>query len=201
MGPGGAVLPGPRAGPVRTRCPMARLQGRAPATWPCAATPTPGPRSSAWWTQTTSSGPSTYAYRPLISPTPTWASQTCESNRNYEGSAVNTAASILQGLYMAVMSSRNERDSVPFVGTMGLFRRSALEGSGGLERVVHQRGHRGLGAGAQGGLVRGYTCPAASAGASSRPPTPGFNTQRYRWCFGAMQILRLHWRSFMPWDK
>ena len=29
------------------------------------------------------------------------------------------------------MSSRNERDSVPFVGTMGLFRRSALVGIGG----------------------------------------------------------------------
>jgi hypothetical protein len=26
-------------------------------------------------------------------------------------------------------------------------------------------------------------------------------TQRHRWCFGAMQILRLHWRSLMPWDR
>ena len=34
------------------------------------------------------------------------------------------------------------------------------------------------------------------------PPTfAGLNTQRHRWCFGAMQILRLHWRSLMPWDR
>jgi hypothetical protein len=26
-------------------------------------------------------------------------------------------------------------------------------------------------------------------------------TQRHRWCYGAMQILRLHWRSLMPWDR
>ncbi len=34
------------------------------------------------------------------------------------------------------------------------------------------------------------------------PPTfAGLNTQRHRWCFGGMQILRLHWRSLMPWDR
>jgi hypothetical protein len=32
------------------------------------------------------------------------------------------------------------------------------------------------------------------------PSFAGLNTQRHRWCFGAMQILRLHWRSLMPWD-
>ena len=58
--------------------------------------------------------------------------QTCEGNRDYEGSAYYTACvDSYQGFYLAVMSSRNERDTVPFVGTMGLFRRSALEGAGG----------------------------------------------------------------------
>ena len=33
------------------------------------------------------------------------------------------------------------------------------------------------------------------------PSFAGMNTQRHRWCFGAMQILRLHWRSLMPWDR
>ena len=80
--------------------------------------------------------------------------QTCEGNRDYEGSAYYTACvDSYQGFYLAVMSSRNERDTVPFVGTMGLFRRSALEERRRLERVVHQRGHRGLAAGAQGRLV------------------------------------------------
>jgi cellulose synthase/poly-beta-1,6-N-acetylglucosamine synthase-like glycosyltransferase len=58
--------------------------------------------------------------------------QTCEGNRDYEGSAYSTACvNSYQGFYLAVMSSRNERDSVPFVGTMGLFRRSALVDIGG----------------------------------------------------------------------
>jgi hypothetical protein len=25
--------------------------------------------------------------------------------------------------------------------------------------------------------------------------------QRFRWCFGGVQILRQHWRSLMPWDR
>jgi hypothetical protein len=33
------------------------------------------------------------------------------------------------------------------------------------------------------------------------PSFAGMLTQRHRWCFGAMQILRLHWRSLMPWDR
>ena len=127
--------------------------------------------------------------------------QTFEGNRDYEGSAYYTACvDSYQGFYLAVMSSRNERDTVPFVGTMGLFRRSALGRSGWLERMVHQRGHRGLAAGAQGGLVGAVHAPLLRPGIV--PPTfAGLNTQRHRWCFGGMQILRLHWRSLMPWDR
>ena len=33
------------------------------------------------------------------------------------------------------------------------------------------------------------------------PSFRGMLTQRHRWCFGGMQIMRLHWRSLMPWDR
>ena len=33
------------------------------------------------------------------------------------------------------------------------------------------------------------------------PSFEGMLTQRHRWCFGGMQIMRLHWRSLMPWDR
>ena len=80
--------------------------------------------------------------------------QTFEGNRDYEGSAYYQACvDSYQAFYLAIMSSRNERDSVPFVGTMGLFRRNALCRHRRLERVVHQRGHRGLAADVEGGLV------------------------------------------------
>jgi len=58
--------------------------------------------------------------------------QTFEGNREFEGSPYYTACvDSYQSFYLSVMSSRNERDTVPFVGTMGLFRRSALAAIGG----------------------------------------------------------------------
>jgi cellulose synthase/poly-beta-1,6-N-acetylglucosamine synthase-like glycosyltransferase len=127
--------------------------------------------------------------------------QTCEGNRDYEGSAYYTACvDSYQGFYLAVMSSRNERDTVPFVGTMGLFRRSALEDVGGWNEWCiaedTEASLRVLKAGWSGLYIP------RCFGRGVVPPTfGGLNTQRHRWCFGAMQILRLHWRSLMPWDR
>jgi len=127
--------------------------------------------------------------------------QTFEGNRDYEGSAYYTACvDSYQAFYLAVMSGRNERDSIPFVGTMGLFRRSALEGMGGWNEWCisedTEASLRALKAG-WGGLYL-----PRCFGRGIVPPTfAGLNTQRHRWCFGAMQILRLHWRSLMPWDR
>jgi cellulose synthase/poly-beta-1,6-N-acetylglucosamine synthase-like glycosyltransferase len=127
--------------------------------------------------------------------------QTCESNRDYEGSAYYTACvDSYAGFYLAVMSSRNERDTVPFVGTMGLFRRSALEDAGGWNEWCiaedTEASLRVLKAGWSGLYIP------RCFGRGVVPPTfAGLNTQRHRWCFGAMQILRLHWRSLMPWDR
>jgi cellulose synthase/poly-beta-1,6-N-acetylglucosamine synthase-like glycosyltransferase len=127
--------------------------------------------------------------------------QTCESNRDYEGSAYYQACvDSYQGFYLSVMSSRNERDTVPFVGTMGLFRRSALENAGGWNEWCicedTEASLRVLKAGWSGLYIP------RCFGRGVVPPTfAGLNTQRHRWCFGAMQILRLHWRSLMPWDR
>jgi cellulose synthase/poly-beta-1,6-N-acetylglucosamine synthase-like glycosyltransferase len=127
--------------------------------------------------------------------------QTCEGNRDYEGSAYSTACvHSYKGFYLAVMSSRNERDSVPFVGTMGLFRRRALEDIGGWNEWCisedTEASLRVLKAGWSGQYIP------RTFGRGIVPPTyAGLNTQRHRWCFGAMQILRLHWRSLMPWDR
>jgi len=127
--------------------------------------------------------------------------QTFEGNREYEGSAYYQACvDSYQGFYLAVMSSRNERDSVPFVGTMGLFRRSALVNNGGWNEWCisedTEASLRVLKAGWSGLYVP------RCFGRGVVPPTfAGLNTQRHRWCFGAMQILRLHWRSLLPWDR
>jgi glycosyltransferase involved in cell wall biosynthesis len=127
--------------------------------------------------------------------------QTFEGNRDFEGSQYYEACvDSYQGFYLGVMSSRNERDTVPFVGTMGLFRRSALEGVGGWNEWCisedTEASLRVLKAGWSGLYIP------RCFGRGIVPPTfAGLNTQRHRWCFGAMQILRLHWRSLMPWDR
>ena len=127
--------------------------------------------------------------------------QTCESNRDYEGSAYYTACvDSYKGFYLAVMSSRNERDTVPFVGTMGLFRRSALLEVGGWnEWCISEDTEASLRV-----LKNGWSgvyIPRCFGRGIVPPTFVGLNTQRHRWCFGAMQILRLHWRSLMPWDR
>ena len=126
--------------------------------------------------------------------------QTFEGNRDFEGSNYYTACvDSFQAFYLAVMSSRNERDSVPFVGTMGLFRRSALAAVGGWnEWCICEDTEASLRVARDG--WSGLYLPRCFGRGVVPPSFAGMLTQRHRWCFGAMQILRLHWRSLMPWD-
>lgn len=126
--------------------------------------------------------------------------QSFEGNRDFEGSSYYTACvDSYQSFYLAVMSSRNERDSTPFVGTMGLFRRSALEEIGGWnEWCISEDTEASLRVQKAG--WSGLYIPRCFGRGVVPPTFAGLNTQRYRWCFGGMQILRLHWRSLMPWD-
>jgi cellulose synthase/poly-beta-1,6-N-acetylglucosamine synthase-like glycosyltransferase len=127
--------------------------------------------------------------------------QTFEGNRDYEGSPYYTACvDSFQAFYLSVMSSRNERDTVPFVGTMGLFRRSALTAIGGWnEWCICEDTEASLRVTKDG--WSGLYIPRCFGRGVVPPSWAGMLTQRHRWCFGAMQILRLHWRSLMPWDR
>lgn len=93
--------------------------------------------------------------------------------------------------------SRNERDGAIFGGTMGLIRRSALEEVGGWDEWCitedAELSLRLLRAGWHGSHV------AESFGRGIMPLTfEALKRQRFRWCFGGVQILRLHWRSLLP---
>ena len=127
--------------------------------------------------------------------------QTFEGNREYEGSPYYTACvDSFQAFYLSVMSSRNERNTVPFVGTMGLFRRSALTAVGGWnEWCICEDTEASLRVTKAG--WSGLYLPRCFGRGVVPPSFAGMLTQRHRWCFGAMQILRLHWRSLMPWDR
>jgi cellulose synthase/poly-beta-1,6-N-acetylglucosamine synthase-like glycosyltransferase len=127
--------------------------------------------------------------------------QTFEGNRDFEGSPYYTACvDSYQAFYLSHMSSRNERDTVPFVGTMGLFRRSALTAIGGWnEWCICEDTEASLRVLKDG--WSGLYIPRCFGRGIVPPSFAGMLTQRHRWTFGAMQILRLHWRSLMPWDR
>jgi cellulose synthase/poly-beta-1,6-N-acetylglucosamine synthase-like glycosyltransferase len=127
--------------------------------------------------------------------------QTFEGNRDFEGNSYYTACvNSYQAFYLSVMSARNERNTVPFVGTMGLFRRSALNSVGGWnEWCICEDTEASLRVLRDG--WSGLYIPRCFGRGIVPPSWAGMLTQRHRWCFGAMQILRLHWRSLMPWNR
>ena len=93
--------------------------------------------------------------------------------------------------------SRNEHDGAIFAGTMGLIRRVALDELGGWDEWCitedAELSLRLLRAGWSGLHLD------QSWGHGIMPLTfEALKGQRYRWCFGGIQILRMHWRSLLP---
>jgi glycosyltransferase involved in cell wall biosynthesis len=93
--------------------------------------------------------------------------------------------------------SRNEHDGAIFAGTMGLIRRRALKQVGGWDEWCitedAELSLRLLRAGWSGLHVD------QSWGHGVMPLTfEALKSQRYRWCFGGIQILRTNWRTLMP---
>jgi glycosyltransferase involved in cell wall biosynthesis len=93
--------------------------------------------------------------------------------------------------------SRNEHDGAIFAGTMGLIRKRALVDVGGWDEWCitedAELSLRLLRAGWSGLHVD------QSFGRGVMPLTfEALKSQRYRWCFGGIQILRMHWRNLLP---
>jgi cellulose synthase/poly-beta-1,6-N-acetylglucosamine synthase-like glycosyltransferase len=124
--------------------------------------------------------------------------QTPQDYRDWDVSAYFRRLYYSYGYFFDVsQASRNERNGAIFGGTMGLIRRSALEGQGGWDEWCitedAELSLRLLRAGGRGLHVdRSY-------GRGVMPLTfEALKKQRFRWCFGGIQILRMHWRSLMP---
>jgi glycosyltransferase involved in cell wall biosynthesis len=127
--------------------------------------------------------------------------QTPQDYRDYQGDAYLTAChDAYRYFFVTCMPSRNERDSIIFAGTMGLLRRWALERLGGWDEWTitedAETSLRLLQAGWSGFFV------AEPSGQGIMPLTfAALKSQRFRWCFGGMQILRKHRRELLPWDR
>jgi cellulose synthase/poly-beta-1,6-N-acetylglucosamine synthase-like glycosyltransferase len=98
------------------------------------------------------------------------------------------------------MPSRNERNAIIFGGTMGLIRADTLRRIGGWDEWCitedAEASLRLLARGYQGRFVN------QSYGRGLMPlDFDALKRQRFRWCFGGIQILRKHWHALLPWSR
>jgi cellulose synthase/poly-beta-1,6-N-acetylglucosamine synthase-like glycosyltransferase len=98
------------------------------------------------------------------------------------------------------MPSRNERNAIIFCGTMGLIRKSVLQEIGGWDEwCITEDAEASLRI-----LNRGYESLFINKvyGRGLMPYTfEGLKKQRFRWCFGGIQLLRKHWELLTPWAR
>jgi cellulose synthase/poly-beta-1,6-N-acetylglucosamine synthase-like glycosyltransferase len=98
------------------------------------------------------------------------------------------------------MPSRNERNAIIFGGTMGLIRADTLRAIGGWDEwCITEDAEASLRL-----LMRGYegVYVNRSYGWGLMPlEFDALKRQRFRWCFGGIQILRKHWAALLPWSR
>ena len=127
--------------------------------------------------------------------------QTPQDYRDWESDRYLTACYDAYRYFFATsMPSRNQRDSIIFAGTMGLIRRSVLERLHGWDEWCITEDAlaslRMLKAGYSGLYVH------RSFGKGIMPLTfASLKSQRFRWCFGGIQILKRHMRDLLPWNR
>ena len=101
-----------------------------------------------------------------------------------------------RGFFAIGMVTRNERNAIIQHGTMTLVRRSVLEDVGGWATdSITEDAELGLRI-----FERGHTAHyvPVSYGRGLMPDTfLDFKKQRFRWAYGAMQILKSHWKTLL----
>ncbi|MBS0383256.1 MAG: glycosyltransferase [Proteobacteria bacterium] len=116
-----------------------------------------------------------------------------QANREFEHSAFRRmTAWEFDGFFRIGMHHRNERNAIIQHGTMTMVRRVALEGTGGWsEWTICEDAELGLRL-----MHAGYETVYVDE-LMGKGVTPAdfraYKTQRYRWAFGAMQILKGRW--------
>ncbi|HEY9451532.1 MAG TPA: glycosyltransferase [Bradyrhizobium sp.] len=101
------------------------------------------------------------------------------------------------GFFDIGMVQRNERNAIIVHGTMCLLRRSAMDMAGGWSSdTICEDTDLGLTIQQQGWLTH-YTN--VRYGEGLLPDTyEAFKKQRHRWAYGGFQIVKKHWRRFLP---
>lgn len=119
--------------------------------------------------------------------------------RDYEANTYTQAIYYGYKLFFDItMAVRNEHNAIILGGTMSLIRRSVLQEIGGWDEwCITEDAEASLRI-----LKRGYKAYFYNRtfGRGLMPLSfEGLKKQRFRWCFGGVQILKKHWEALMPW--
>ena len=116
-----------------------------------------------------------------------------QANREFEQNAFRRMTNWeFDGFFRIGMHHRNERNAIIQHGTMTMVRRVALEGTGGWsEWTICEDAELGLRL-MHAGYQTVYVDEVMGQGVTPAD-FRAFKTQRYRWAFGAMQILKGRW--------
>jgi cellulose synthase/poly-beta-1,6-N-acetylglucosamine synthase-like glycosyltransferase len=100
--------------------------------------------------------------------------------------------------FEVTMAVRNEHNAIILGGTMSVIRRSVLQEIGGWDEwCITEDAEASLRI-----LKRGYKgyFYNRTFGRGLMPLSfEGLKKQRFRWCFGGVQLLKKHWEALMPW--
>jgi cellulose synthase (UDP-forming) len=108
------------------------------------------------------------------------------------------AGAVQELFYRVVQVSRDRLDGAICVGSCGLYRRKALDSTGGTTLIEHSEDvHTGFDLYRQGWNL--HYIPVALATGISPPGPDSFLTQQYRWCAGSMSLLgsRKFWSAHL----
>lgn len=127
--------------------------------------------------------------------------QSPQDHREWEGDAYKAVCAWeYDGFFRIGMVHRNERNAIIQHGTMTMIRKAVMDEVGGWgEWCICEDAELGLRV-----FERGYQAVYVpeSFGQGLTPDTyAGFKSQRFRWAYGAVQILKRHWRMLLPWNK
>jgi exo-beta-1,3-glucanase (GH17 family)/cellulose synthase/poly-beta-1,6-N-acetylglucosamine synthase-like glycosyltransferase len=124
--------------------------------------------------------------------------QAPQDHRDWEGDRFQELCNFeYTGFFHIGMVHRNERDAIIQHGTMTLIRREALARLGGwAEWCICEDAELGLRLLAH-GYRSVYVNHVFGRGLTAQSFT-GYRGQRYRWAYGAVQILKRHWRELLP---
>jgi cellulose synthase/poly-beta-1,6-N-acetylglucosamine synthase-like glycosyltransferase/exo-beta-1,3-glucanase (GH17 family) len=104
------------------------------------------------------------------------------------------------GFFNIGMITRNERNAIIQHGTMTMMRRTALEQAGGwAEWCITEDADLGLTLFEQG--WEALYAPDSFGKGLIPDSFSAYKTQRHRWAYGAVQIMKHHWRNFLPGSK